>query len=405
MAFNQENDRRFQDRGQAERGARPPAQGAAGPPTRKPAAGGQIPEPAISRARRDTIQRPVGPPSSANAGAGRPTERKPPGPRRMGPPAPRMRPPAPGPMGEMQEEQVGAAQPSGGPPVDRGTSANQLSRPDYMAAKQGNISAPPSPANQRVAPEGAGLSADIPPGEGQSQGMAKPQPPMSEGEAKANRSEYDVKLKDQDGQEVSVKSSEPQGNMDAEQVAADMPATNPTSNMGERLLGLDVENSDRTPSGREFEGEIGPGMPCNKNGALGVPGTQNSPEDIQFNQDRFNAALEQNRGDQYKAALSSGSFPSGNPMAEGTVHHSKDIAEGIGGDGIDPAGMPEADRKRYRADSIRQLEEFGAYPGMEDPDAPTPPVRPMSFSYNPYTNKFVNPEGKESMLDRFGGGE
>jgi hypothetical protein len=180
----------------------------------------------------------------------------------------------------------------------------------------------------------------------------------------------------------------------------------PRGKMGHQLLGIqDHPASQRSESGLEFQGEAGPGMPANSAGALGVPGAHNTPEDIASNRHRFDQAKTQNKGDHFLAAQSSGSFPSGNPMAEGQKDHMKQIVESTGGDGVDVSGLDENTRRRYKQDAVRQLEEFGAYPGMDDPAAPAPPVRPLSHSYNPFTGKWVNPEGSESLIDRFGGGK
>jgi hypothetical protein len=173
--------------------------------------------------------------------------------------------------------------------------------------------------------------------------------------------------------------------------------------MGESLLGMKMETSESTPSGTEFQGQIGPGMPANDAGAVGVPGTYNTPEDLATNRQRFDQALQQHKGDGYMAAQSSGAFPSGQPMAQGQKGHMREIVETSAGDDINVDGLDENTRRRYKQDAVRQLEEFGAYPGMDDPTSPAPPVRPLSFSYNPFTGKMVNPEGDESLLDRFGG--
>src|SRR3990167_5533361 len=174
--------------------------------------------------------------------------------------------------------------------------------------------------------------------------------------------------------------------------------------MAEQLLGHKwATSSERDPSPNAWQGEIGPGKPANRGGALGMPGVQNSPEDIQYNRTRFDQSLKQSKGDHYLAAQGTGSFPSGNPIAHGTMTHMKQLVETSGGDGVDAARMDEGTRRRYKKDAVRQMEEFGAYPGMDDPDSPTPPVRPLSWSYNAHTHKWVSPEGSESMIDRFGG--
>jgi len=175
--------------------------------------------------------------------------------------------------------------------------------------------------------------------------------------------------------------------------------------MGEGQLGIKIEQSDQIPNGKEWKGEIGPGMASNSAGGLGIPGQQNSPEDVAFNRGRFDSALKQNKGDKHAAAMSAGAFPSGNPIAHGTMDHMKRLVESTDGDGVDVGTMDEGTRRRYKADAVRQMEEYGAYPGMDDPDSPAPPVRPLSWSYNPHSNKMVSPEGAESYIDRFGGGK
>jgi hypothetical protein len=194
--------------------------------------------------------------------------------------------------------------------------------------------------------------------------------------------------------------------MGSAEVAANEALANQAGNphkMGEDLLGIDMSASQAETSGLEFQGPIGPGLPANNMGAVGVPGTANTPEDLATNRQRYDQALQQHKGDQYAASQSSGSFPSGNPMAEGQMSHMKNIVETSEGDNVDTSSLDENTRRRYKADAVRQLEEFGAYPGMDDPAAPAPPVRPLGFSWNPYTNKWVNPEGDESLIDRFGG--
>jgi len=173
--------------------------------------------------------------------------------------------------------------------------------------------------------------------------------------------------------------------------------------MGQALLGETwAQHSERDPSQNAWQGEIGPGKPANIGGALGMPGQANSPEDVAYNRTRFDQSLKQAKGDKFMAAQSSGAFPSGNPIAHGTMSHMKKIAESKDGDGVDSSTMDEGTRRRYKADLTRQAEEFGAYPGMDDPDSPAPPIRPLSFSFNAHTGKWVSPEGQDSILDRFG---
>jgi hypothetical protein len=148
---------------------------------------------------------------------------------------------------------------------------------------------------------------------------------------------------------------------------------------------------------------MGPGLPANDAGALGVPGGHNTPEDVQYNRQRFDEAARQHDGDHFAAAMSTGSFPSGQPMAQGQKGHMQQIIESKAGDGVQLEGLSEPMRRRYKQDAVKQLEDFGAYPGMDDPSSPAPPIRPLSFSFNPFTGKWSNPEGSESMMDRFGG--
>jgi hypothetical protein len=175
------------------------------------------------------------------------------------------------------------------------------------------------------------------------------------------------------------------------------------SRMGEGLLGFKkIEGSTAQPP-RGWKGEMGPGKPANESGALGMPGQINSPEDISFNRSRFDQSLKQSKGDTFSAAQSSGAFASGNPIAHGTKSHMQRIFDSTDGDGVDVNTLDDGTKKRYKADVVRQTEEFGAYPGMDDPDSPAPPIRPLSYSFNSFTGKWVSPEGRESMLDRLGG--
>lgn len=195
----------------------------------------------------------------------------------------------------------------------------------------------------------------------------------------------------------------PEGQADRMNAMADAP--NSKSRMGEDQLGIKVEGSEQDASPNMWEGEIGPGKPANRGGALGMPGQVNSPEDVTYNRTRFDQALGQSKGDKAKASLSSGSFPSGNPIAHGTMSHMERLVDSIDGDGVDPSTLDEGTRRRYRQDAVRQMEEFGSYPGMDDPDSPPPPVRPLSYSYNPMTAKWTSPEGADSLVDRFGGSQ
>jgi hypothetical protein len=207
-------------------------------------------------------------------------------------------------------------------------------------------------------------------------------------------------MRDERGNAINPEPAQP---MTDQMELAENAAMQPKENMGFKRLGMNIENSQREPSGTEFPGEPGPGMPANDAGAVGMPGAHNTPEDIATNRQRFDQAKTQHKGDHYMAAQSSGSFPSGNPMAQGQKDHMQQIVESSAGDGVDVAGLDENTRRRYKTDAVRQLEEFGAYPGMDDPASPAPPIRPLSHSYNPFTGKWVNPEGGESMIDRFGG--
>jgi hypothetical protein len=185
---------------------------------------------------------------------------------------------------------------------------------------------------------------------------------------------------------------------------ASLEKTGRIQGMGESLIGMDMSMSERDPSPNAWNGEIGPGKPANRSGALGMPGQANSPEDVQYNRSRFDTALKQSKGDKFQASMGSGSFPSGNPIAHGTMEHMKRLVETTDGDGVDTNQMDEGTRRRYKADAVKQMEEFGPYVGMDDPDSPPPPVRPLSYSFNPLRNKWTSPEGHDSMLDRFGNG-
>jgi hypothetical protein len=154
-----------------------------------------------------------------------------------------------------------------------------------------------------------------------------------------------------------------------------------------------------TVAPNSWKGEMGPGKPANESGALGMPGQINSPEDISFNRSRFDQSLKQSHGLAFLAAQSSGSFASGNPIAHGTMAHMRQIFVSTEGDGVDVGAMDDATRRLYSEDLVRQTEEFGAYPGMDDPDSPVPPIRPLSYSFNPFAEKWVSPLGRESVID------
>jgi hypothetical protein len=242
------------------------------------------------------------------------------------------------------------------------------------------------------------------------------------GQEKPSERTQEIQATGEDGSSVVIKDKGPDRQQEAEQQARnleqemaagklqaeDEAAVNDGSRfrMGEAMLGLpEIKGSQKDVSGTEWAGEIGPGLPANDAGALGVPGGHNSPEDIAHNRGRFDQLSKQHDGDHFEAAMGSGSFPSGNPMAHGQKGHLEAIVKTKSGDGMDMNSMSEPMRRRYKQDAVRQMEQFGAYPGMDDPSAPSPPIRPLSFSFNPFTGKFANPEGNESLLDRFGGGK
>jgi hypothetical protein len=83
----------------------------------------------------------------------------------------------------------------------------------------------------------------------------------------------------------------------------------------------------------------------------------------------------------------------GGKLRAGTRHHMRAI--GFQTSGMDPQTAKEFERK-----AVRDFDQFGEYPGMDDPHAPAPPVRPGKHSFNPMTGQFVEPEGAVSVLDR-----
>ena len=397
----------LEDRGQSLRPANPNA-GARNQGGRidAPVAKRPVPPPPTSRSRKDSILRPISstkgsiadgrgdevpqrPPLSSEedrSGGNPPSVGIQPGPSRQSGVPPSQDRPAP-PLPALPSEQPAV---TGGGPGALTAGANPAGQPGEPVPGQDGlkpVSAPPSPANTRLADPGqlgqgppstpnqevAGNTIDQ--GTGQPQGAPPPaQPPQSDPQV-ANQA------------------------LAPDEMAQSM---NQRPAMGEGLLGWDMKTSQRAIA-NGFQGEIGPGRPSNNAGALGIPGQANTPEDIAFNRNRYDQALKQNKGDSLSASISSGSFPSGNPIAHGTLKHMSSISDSAEGDGVDPGVLDENTRRRYKQDLARQTEEFGAYPGMDDPDAPAPPIRPLSYSFNPFTGKWVNPEGSESVIDRFGG--
>jgi hypothetical protein len=81
-------------------------------------------------------------------------------------------------------------------------------------------------------------------------------------------------------------------------------------------------------------------------------------------------------------------------LRAGQRHHLR--AFGMADPGMDPSTAKEFERK-----AVRDMDLFGEYPGMDDPHAPPPPIRPGKNSLNPMTGMWVTPEGQVSVLERF----
>lgn len=417
----------FEDRGQSQR---PPKAGAGARnqggfynspiPNR-----GKVAPPPVSRARKDSVLRPVNDGGSSSGGGvrskmdaaeGRGTRKAP-----VAPPARR--------DGRPQMEKDGAEVGIGpsrkqeaaqtrsfrtgttpGPPIPRSRDGSPTLVAGEMAqeaAAMEKMAPTPGSVRPEDAQEQKNL-AEMPPSSPANAGARTPQGPEELGQPMA---ESGAPLATPDAEPPQNDPSVAQGMTSPEESADEfndaVGEAGPDSfggRMGEQLLGMKLDSSDQISNGKEWRGEIGPGMSSNEAGALGIPGQHNSPEDVAFNRQRFDQALEQSRGDKHAAALSSGAFPSGNPIAHGTMTHMKRLTDSMDGDGVDPGGMDESTRRRYKADAVRQTEEYGPYPGMDDPDSPAPPIRPLSWSFNPHTSKMVAPEGAESYIDRFGGG-
>jgi len=83
----------------------------------------------------------------------------------------------------------------------------------------------------------------------------------------------------------------------------------------------------------------------------------------------------------------------GGKLRSGQKHHLRKI--GMGQPGMDPKTA-----KRFEQQAVRDMDQFGEYPGMDDPHAPPPPIRVGKASFNPMTAQWVMPEGQVSVLDR-----
>lgn len=64
-----------------------------------------------------------------------------------------------------------------------------------------------------------------------------------------------------------------------------------------------------------------------------------------------------------------------------------------------PSGAPLSPKQNaaFKADAHAQLEQFGDYPGKNDPNAPPPPIRPGGRSFNPFTGKFTGERGPNAF--------
>jgi len=448
----------FEDRKQSSRPANPNvgARNQGGRHNAPSAKSPQVKPPPVSRARKDSILRPVND-GGASQGGSRPGSRNvipppaPPAKRNGGGPLPgsaafrnlsrpeqiaieRRLGGGPG-SGKSNSEITANFQQRGGGPArkqnpgqerqhGRGgapappVSRNRFGAPEPEAGLEGGVEFPPQSQEAGVAP------TDAQPDQAQQEQNAAQMPPSSPANAGARQPQGPAEMggnafSDEGRPMPSAPAVPPQSDPEFQaeagspmESAAEMNELQAGASpdgfggrMGEQLLGFNIEQSDQISNGQEWQGEIGPGKPANQSGAVGIPGQMNSPEDVQFNRQRFDSALQQSKGDKFAAAQSSGSFPSGNPVAHGTMKHMDRIVNSTDGDGVDTGSMDEQTRRRYQQDAVRQTEEFGAYPGMDDPESPTPPIRPLSWSFNPLTNKWVSPEGAESLIDRFGGGE
>jgi hypothetical protein len=89
--------------------------------------------------------------------------------------------------------------------------------------------------------------------------------------------------------------------------------------------------------------------------------------------------------------------------AEGQGHLRKGQSQHLRSFGIAQPGMSKEEGKRHEAMALRDMDRFGEYDGMDDPNSPPPPIRPGQNSFNPMTAQWVEPEGQVSILSRFGG--
>lgn len=61
-----------------------------------------------------------------------------------------------------------------------------------------------------------------------------------------------------------------------------------------------------------------------------------------------------------------------------------------------PLGLEQ--QKQFEAVALQDMERFGQYEGMDDPESPPPPIRPGKNSFNPETGQWVTPANKVSPM-------
>jgi hypothetical protein len=59
--------------------------------------------------------------------------------------------------------------------------------------------------------------------------------------------------------------------------------------------------------------------------------------------------------------------------------------------------LSQQQQKQLQENAHKQLEEYGDYPGKNDPKAPHPPIRPGRRSFNPFSGKFTGEEGPNAF--------
>jgi hypothetical protein len=67
------------------------------------------------------------------------------------------------------------------------------------------------------------------------------------------------------------------------------------------------------------------------------------------------------------------------------------------------SGMSREQQLAYEQQAVRDFTSFGSYEGMDDPNAPPPPVNVGGYSYNPESNHWVEPQDKPSVMARYSG--